>query len=105
MGSDAADATPGRWWVYMIRCRDGTLYTGIATDVDRRFEEHGQGKGARYVRGRAPLELVYRRLAGTRSAALRLERRIKKSPRENKEGFLTDDSLVTTWLEDLSQTE
>ena len=67
------------WSVYLIRCGDGSLYTGIATDVERRFSEHvGQGpKAAKYVRGRLPLEIVYRREIGTRSEACKEELRVK----------------------------
>lgn len=68
------------WSVYIIRCGDGSLYTGIATDVDRRLAEHlSQGrKAAKYLRGRLPLELVYRREIGTRSEASKEELRIKR---------------------------
>ncbi len=64
----------------MIRCGDGSLYTGIATDVERRFAEHlAQGpKSAKYLRGRLPLELVYRKEIGTRSEASKEELRIKR---------------------------
>lgn len=78
------------WSVYIIRCGDGTLYTGIATDVERRFAEHcSQGpKAAKYVRGRAPLELLYRREIGTRSAAASEEWRIKQLSRADKEALI-----------------
>lgn len=78
------------WFVYMIRCGDGTLYTGITTDVERRFAEHrSQGpKAARYVRGRTPLELVYTCEMGTRSEAAREEWRIKQLGRAEKEELL-----------------
>ena len=68
------------WSVYIIRCGDGSLYTGIATDVERRFGEHiSQGpKSAKYLRGRLPLELVYRREIGNRSEASKEELRIKR---------------------------
>ena len=78
------------WFVYMIRCGVGTLYTGITTDVERRLAEHrSQGpKAARYVRGRAPLELVYTCEMGTRSEAAREEWRIKQLGRAEKEELL-----------------
>ena len=68
------------WSVYIIRCGDGSLYTGIATDVERRFGENiSQGpKSAKYLRGRLPLELVYRREIGNRSEASKEELRIKR---------------------------
>lgn len=74
------------WHVYIIRCADGTLYTGVSTDVARRFEEHscGSPKSAKYLRGRTPLELVYSREVGTRSEALIEERRIKRMTRPQK---------------------
>ena len=75
---------PG-WHLYIIRCGDGSLYTGIATDVSRRFAEHESGLGARYVRGRGPLELVLSRPVGGRSEALRLEQRVKRLPKRLKE--------------------
>ena len=69
-----------KWWVYMIRCADGSLYTGIAMDVERRFREHQEmnGKGAKYLRGKGPLLLVLKTPAGSRGMALRAEMRIKK---------------------------
>jgi putative endonuclease len=66
------------WWVYIIRCADSTLYTGISTDVRARVEEHNLGKGAKYTRGRGPCVLVADRYAGTKSNALKLEHHIKK---------------------------
>lgn len=74
------------WWVYMIRCGDGSLYTGIATDVVRRFLEHeSQGpRGAKYTRGKLPLELVYQQEVGTRSDACKEELRIKSLTRAQK---------------------
>ena len=82
-------ATPV-WSVYVIRCADGSLYTGVATDVERRLAEHrsGSGRGAKYVRGRGPLELALEREIGDRGAALRVERRIKCLGRAEKEALL-----------------
>jgi len=79
-----------RWYVYMIRCGDGTLYTGTTTDVDRRFAEHQASgpRAARYLRGRGPLQLVLTVEAGDRGAALRLEHRIKGLPRAQKETLI-----------------
>lgn len=75
-----------QWFVYLVRCGDNSLYTGISTDVDRRFSEHQLNplKAARYMRGRGPLELVFRAAAGDRSRASMLEHRIKRLPREEK---------------------
>lgn len=65
------------WTVYILRCGDGTLYTGIALDVQARLEQHRSGKGAKYTRGRGPLELVYREVCPDHSQALRRELEIK----------------------------
>ena len=73
------------WKLYILRCGDGTLYTGITTDVARRFDEHSSGKGAKYTRGRGPLELVYREACGDHSTALKRELEIKALTREEKE--------------------
>ena len=71
--------------LYIVRCNGGTLYTGIATDVSRRLEEHRSGRrGARYLRGRGPIELVFSEIAGDRARASQLEYRVKKLPRAEK---------------------
>ena len=75
------------WFVYVIRAGDGSLYTGITTDVQRRFAEHEAGgpRAARFLRGRGPLELVYRCKLGERSLALQVEYGLKRQPRSSKE--------------------
>ena len=73
------------WYLYILRCADDTLYTGITTDVEKRFEAHASGKGAKYTRGRGPLTLVYREICGDHSAALKREAEIKKLSRQEKE--------------------
>ena len=73
------------WYLYILRCGDDTLYTGITTDVQRRLADHRAGKGAKYTRGRAPLELVYEEKCGTQSDALRREYAVKALPRAEKE--------------------
>ena len=65
------------WKLYILRCRDGSLYTGITDDVERRLVAHRAGKGAKYTRGRGPLELVYWEECGDHSAALKREVEIK----------------------------
>jgi len=76
---------PGSWFVYIIRASDDSLYTGITTDVQRRFKEHsGTEKGARFFRGRQPLDVVYRESHPDRSSALRREADIKKLTRDQK---------------------
>lgn len=73
------------WFAYILRCGDGSLYTGITTDVEARLEVHRSGKGAKYTRGRGPLELVYREECGNHSDALKRELAIKALPRDEKE--------------------
>ena len=72
------------WLLYILRCGDGTLYTGIAVDVQARLEMHRSGKGAKYTRGRGPLELVYTEVCGTHSEALRRELEVKALPAGEK---------------------
>ena len=76
------------WYLYILRCGDGTLYTGITTDVEKRLEVHRSGKGAKYTRGRAPLELVYREVCGSHSDALKRESAVKKLTRIQKEAII-----------------
>ncbi|MEJ2315905.1 MAG: GIY-YIG nuclease family protein [Gammaproteobacteria bacterium] len=80
------------WWLYLVRCRNGTLYTGITTDVKRRFEEHCKGTGAKYLRGKAPLTLEFHCIVGDRSDASRLEYFVKRLDREQKEALLREVS-------------
>lgn len=79
------------WKLYILRCGDGSLYTGITTDVEKRLEAHRSGKGAKYTRGRGPLELVYREECGDHSAALRRELVVKALSREEKQKMLTEN--------------
>ena len=76
------------WFVYILRCGDGTLYTGVTVDVERRLAAHRAGKGAKYTRGRGPLELVYTQEQPDKSAALRREVQIKKLTRPQKEQLI-----------------
>lgn len=76
------------WQLYILRCGDGTLYTGIAVDVEKRLAMHRAGKGAKYTRGRAPLELVYTEPCPTHSAALQREYAVKCLDREAKEALI-----------------
>ena len=78
--------------LYILRCADGSLYTGITLDVSRRLEEHRNGvRGAKYLRGRTPVELVFEQPAGDRAAALRLEHRVKRLSRHEKEALIGGD--------------
>lgn len=72
------------WYLYILRCGDGTLYTGITTDVDKRLEAHRSGLGAKYTRGRGPLELAYREKCGSHSDALKRELAVKRLTRTQK---------------------
>lgn len=79
---DGISETP--WHVYLLRCGDGTLYCGIAMDTQARLKQHREGKGAKYTRGRGPLELVYDEVCGSKVDALRRERQIKRMGRNGK---------------------
>ena len=77
------------WYLYILRCGDNTLYTGITTDVEKRFEAHQSGKGAKYTRGRGPLELAYRETCGDHSVALKREYEVKRLTREQKQKLIS----------------
>ncbi|MFO0677959.1 MAG: GIY-YIG nuclease family protein [Polyangiaceae bacterium] len=72
------------WFVYVLLCADGSLYTGVAKDVTRRVRAHDEGKGARYTRGRGPLELVASARCGTHGQALRVELAMKRLAKDEK---------------------
>lgn len=72
------------YFLYILRCGDGSLYTGITTDVEKRLQTHQSGKGAKYTRGRGPLAVVYRELCGDKPTALRRELEVKALTREQK---------------------
>lgn len=76
------------WWVYLLRCGDGTLYCGIALDVAARLKQHQEGRGAKYTRGRGPLELAYQEACGSKAEALRRERALKRLKRGAKEALI-----------------
>ena len=77
----------GGWWVYMIACRGGTIYTGIAKDPEQRFRVHAAGKGAAYTRINPPVALLAAKSFSTRAAALIEEAALKKLPRAGKEAW------------------
>ena len=79
------------WYLYLVRCRDGTLYTGISTDIDRRLAEHREGgdAGSKYLKGRAPLTLLFEQRLGSRSLALKVEKRVKKLSKAKKEKMIS----------------
>jgi putative endonuclease len=77
-------------YLYIIKCHDGSLYTGISTNVGRRFSEH-QGKGdagSKYLKGKGPLSLVFEKKVGSKSLALKVESKIKKLPKAKKESLM-----------------
>ena len=82
------------WYLYLIRCRDGSLYTGITTDVERRFAEHQNGKGSKYLRGRSPLTLVFQKKMANKNLALAVENKIKKLTKARKEALIQSDSRI-----------
>lgn len=84
-----------RWSVYIVRCRDGALYTGIAVDVRRRLAQHAGDRdgGARYLRGKAPLRLELTRIVGSRSHAQSVEHRIKRLTRTRKLALIANRAL------------
>ena len=89
------------WSVYIIRCADDSLYTGIATDVSRRLGEHEACSiGSKYLRGRAPLELVFEQELGDRSIASKIEHRIKKLPRHQKEKIVNRTACLDELISD-----
>jgi len=81
--------------VYIARCSDGSLYTGIARDVVMRIAAHNAGRGARYTRGRGPLSVCATRRCGSKGDALRLEWAVKQLPRLDKETLLVGRRLAT----------
>lgn len=79
---------PRAWQVYILRCGDGTLYTGIARDAEKRLAQHRAGRGARYTRGRGPLEMVLVEGVASHGEALRREAAIRRLGRGGKEALI-----------------
>lgn len=86
------------WSVYFVRTREGALYAGIATDVERRFDEHSSGIGAKYLRGKGPLELVWAQRVGERGDALRVEGKLKRMAKAAKEEIVASETSIETLL-------
>lgn len=96
------------WYLYLIRCTDNRLYTGITTDVNRRFAEHQAGKGAKALRGKGELVLAFSQIVGDRSLALRAEYRIKRLSKAEKERLVErkvplEDLLTSLQGEDVKR--
>ena len=81
------------YYVYLLRCGDGTLYTGFTNDLARRLAAHNAGKGAKYTRGRRPVELVYWESFSNKSSALRREYAIKRPPRGEEHALMQSAEL------------
>ena len=83
------------WHLYLVRCQDGSLYTGITTNVARRFAQHQEdrGAGAKYLRGRRPLTLVFQKKLGSRSLALGVESKVKKLSKARKEELIKSQEI------------
>lgn len=91
------------WFLYLIRTQDNHLYTGITTDVARRFGQHQNGKGAKALRGKGELTLAFSAQVGERSLALRMEYRIKQLTKRQKERLVAGDGSFEALLENLVQ--
>lgn len=79
-------------FAYMLRCRDGSLYTGWTNDLDKRVQTHNMGKGGKYTRSRLPIELVYYEVFDTKEEAMKREAEIKKLRKEEKEKLINPKS-------------
>ncbi len=84
---------PNEWFLYLIRCSGGQLYTGITINVERRFDEHKEGKGAKFLRGKGPLKLVFQQQIGDQSSALKMEILVKKMSKASKEALVIKGTL------------
>jgi predicted GIY-YIG superfamily endonuclease len=80
------------WSLYILKCSDGSFYTGITNNLDRRLKMHQAGKASRYTRTRGPVEMLYSETCGNRSRALIRECEVKEWPRERKEKLIAGDS-------------
>ena len=89
--AELARLSKNSWCVYILKCTDGTFYTGITTDINRRIKEHGTKKGAKYTKQRGPFKLVYKASFHTRSSASKEEYRIKSLPLHEKLKLLKSD--------------
>lgn len=87
----------GKYFIYVMECSDGSLYTGITNDTEKRLKVHNSGKGAKYTRGRLPVKIVYREEVQTKGEALSRERQIKKLKREDKLELIRIKRGETQW--------
>lgn len=86
------------WWLYLVRRRDRALYTGIALDVERRVREHAAGRGAKALRGRGPLVVVFTAAIGNRKRAQRVEAQVKRLAKADKERLVASRAFARRWL-------
>jgi putative endonuclease len=87
------------WSIYIVRCNDNSLYTGITLDINRRLIEHtSSNKGAKYLQGKGPLDLVFSFVVGEKSDAYKLERLIKKLPKKDKEHLIKNPDQIKLLL-------
>ena len=92
-----ADKPATNWFIYLVRTGAGSLYAGISTDPERRLRQHQSGKGARALRGKGPLTLVWRQGVADKGEALRLEYRLKQQSKAFKERLVLDPELWHDW--------
>lgn len=86
----------GCWYLYIIKCRDGTFYTGITNHLDRRLDQHNRGTASRYTRSRLPVTLLYRERCRTKSSALKKECAIKSLSRPEKDKYIQSRGILKT---------
>lgn len=91
------------WSIYLVRMANGHLYTGITVDVARRFAQHQQGKGAKALRGKGPLNLVWQQTVIDKNQALRLEYRLKQQSKSFKEQLIAEPKHWCAWLSQLQE--
>jgi predicted GIY-YIG superfamily endonuclease len=91
---ESGPAPASGWFLYILKCGDGTFYTGVTNDVERRLLAHREGRGARYTRTRQPVELVYRESCGLRADALKRECAVKSLGRQAKKALISGVSPV-----------
>ena len=91
-----------KYSLYVVRCADDSLYTGIALDVVKRMQEHESGsRGAKFLRGRGPLRLVFKQTIGDRSLATKIELRVKRLSRLQKDALISGDFSLADLLQEL----
>lgn len=91
MDTDSAPAPPTAWYVYILRCSDGTLYAGSTNDLSACEQRHNEGRGAKYTAGRRPVRVVYSEVHQSRSAAQAREAELKRWTRARKEALVAGD--------------